>query len=410
MTRDLRDSRRRLPFQSSRCFPAPIARRRFPRKSRARNSNAIGNSHAPATIICTGTYWRNAWKYQARTYRHFGWDNGTLLANTLAICAASALPAEIVLGFVDTEINSLLDLDTRREVSLCLVPIGHESGISLTPAATVSALNLETIALSKSEVEYPAMLEMHSASSLESPQEVQQWRDKNRAARNRASNPCRMNRNSSISVAKSRTTIRYNRTSNPSPRFHPHLRQKRLDHFRATLHHLESSTRGLPADFAQPPGAQLNDLYLIVHSVEGLKPGAYFYNRGRNYSPAVENRRSPRRSLLSGFAAGTSRIRLRGYFLSREFKSNPRTLWQSRLPRCPTRSWRHRRQNVSRLLRATPRRHRSHFFRRRRNEFLLAPRRKQKRHLPNGHWQTQKTPFKVDRNMEMSAGAASFGF
>ncbi|MGA8214993.1 MAG: SagB family peptide dehydrogenase, partial [Candidatus Sulfotelmatobacter sp.] len=41
-------------------------------------------AHAPATIICTGTYWRNAWKYQARTYRHFGWDNGTLLANMLS--------------------------------------------------------------------------------------------------------------------------------------------------------------------------------------------------------------------------------------------------------------------------------------------------------------------------------------
>src|ERR1700683_1628088 len=28
--------------------------------------------HAPATIVCTGTYWRNAWEYQARTYRPFG--------------------------------------------------------------------------------------------------------------------------------------------------------------------------------------------------------------------------------------------------------------------------------------------------------------------------------------------------
>src|SRR5437660_778438 len=26
--------------------------------------------HAPATVVCTSTYWRNAWKYQARTYRH----------------------------------------------------------------------------------------------------------------------------------------------------------------------------------------------------------------------------------------------------------------------------------------------------------------------------------------------------
>src|SRR5206468_12397761 len=45
-------------------------------------------AHVPATILCTGTYWRNAWKYQARTYRHFGWDNGTLLANLLAVSAA----------------------------------------------------------------------------------------------------------------------------------------------------------------------------------------------------------------------------------------------------------------------------------------------------------------------------------
>src|SRR5262249_37322525 len=44
--------------------------------------------HAPVTIVCTGTYWRNAWKYRARTYRHFGWDNGTILANMLAMAAA----------------------------------------------------------------------------------------------------------------------------------------------------------------------------------------------------------------------------------------------------------------------------------------------------------------------------------
>src|SRR6202011_3860572 len=84
-------------------------------------------AHAPVTIVCACTYWRNAWKYQARTYRHFGWDNGTLLANMLAISAASGLPAEVVLGFVDAEVNRLLDLDTRREVTLSLVPIGRTS-------------------------------------------------------------------------------------------------------------------------------------------------------------------------------------------------------------------------------------------------------------------------------------------
>src|SRR3984893_2081819 len=116
-------------------------------------------ARAPATIVCTGTYWRNAWKYQARTYRHFGWDHGTLLANMLAISAASGLPAQIVLGFVDFEVNRLLDLDTRREVSWCLVPIGRTSEGTPPAPGEVAALGLETIALSKREVEYPAMLE-----------------------------------------------------------------------------------------------------------------------------------------------------------------------------------------------------------------------------------------------------------
>src|SRR5256714_4738992 len=111
-------------------------------------------AHAPATIICTGTYWRNAWKYQARTYRHFGWDNGTLLANMLAVSAASGLPSEIVLGFVDDEVNRLLDLDTRGEVSLCLVPIGRMLESSLPPPREVPALGLETIPLSPHAVEY----------------------------------------------------------------------------------------------------------------------------------------------------------------------------------------------------------------------------------------------------------------
>src|SRR5271157_5403826 len=137
-------------------------------------------THALATIICTGTYWRNAWKYQARTYRHFGWDSGTLLANMLAVSAASGLPAEIVLGFVDAEVNRLLDLDTRREVSLGLVPIGRTAESSLPAPREVPTLGLETVQLSQHEVEYPAMLEMHDASSLAFAEEVAQWRGKRR--------------------------------------------------------------------------------------------------------------------------------------------------------------------------------------------------------------------------------------
>ena len=44
---------------------------------------------------------------------------------------------------------------------------------------------------------------------------------------------------------------------------------------------LDRAARGVPADFLDPAGSQLNHLYLIVHAVEGLEPGAYVFHRGR---------------------------------------------------------------------------------------------------------------------------------
>jgi SagB-type dehydrogenase family enzyme len=235
--------------------------------------------HGPATIICTGTYWRNAWKYQARTYRHFGWDNGTLLANMLAVSAASGLPAEIVLGFVDGEVNLLLDLDTRREVSMCLVPIGRTSESSRPALREAPALGLETIPLSEREVEYPAMLEMHDASSLESEEEVAQWRGKQRVFPSSApaSEAVRLQRLPEEEQPKD--TIEQVILRRGSTRAFDKTASITLD-LLSTI--FDCATRGLPADFLEAPGTQLNDLYLIVHAVQGLQPGAYFFRHEQN--------------------------------------------------------------------------------------------------------------------------------
>ena len=236
-------------------------------------------AHAPTIIICTGTYWRNAWKYRARTYRHFGWDNGTLLANMLAVSAASGLPAKIVLGFVDVEVNRLLDLDTRREVSLCLVPIGRTSESSLPAPGDAPVLGLETIPLSQQEVEYPAMLQMHDTSSLEAEEEVRRWRvtpsvDGSSAT---AGEEVRLQLLSEDEQPKD--TIEQVILRRGSTRKFDQTASITLPQLSTIL---DRATRGLPADFLEPPGAQLNDLYLIVHSVQGLKSGAYFLQRDRN--------------------------------------------------------------------------------------------------------------------------------
>jgi SagB-type dehydrogenase family enzyme len=255
-----------------------------------RKGNFLGNlaqatamepavAEAPATIICTGTYWRNAWKYQARTYRHFGWDNGTLLANMLAVSAASRLPAKIVLGFVDAEVNRLLDLDTRREVSLCLVPIGRTSERSLPAPSEVPALGLETIPLSQHEVEYPAMLEMHDASSLASAEEVAEWRGKplifpSSALAGEAVFVPLLPEEEQPKDTTEEVILRRGSTRTFDKAASITLAQL------STI--LDCATRGLPADFLEPRGTQLNDLYLIAHAVQGLKRGAYFFGREQN--------------------------------------------------------------------------------------------------------------------------------
>jgi SagB-type dehydrogenase family enzyme len=236
-------------------------------------------AHAPATIICTGTYWRNAWKYQARTYRHFGWDNGTLLANMLAVSGASGLTSEIVLGFVDAEVNCLLDLDTRREVSLCLVPIGRTLESSLPPQREVQALGLETVPLSGHEVEYPAMLEMHAASSLESAEEVSQWRAKPQVLQSAALVGEAVRLRPLRDEEQPKDTIEQVILHRGSTRTFDKAASITLAQLSTILEH---ATRGLRAGFLQTPGSQLNHLYLIVHSVQDLKPGAYFFAREQN--------------------------------------------------------------------------------------------------------------------------------
>jgi SagB-type dehydrogenase family enzyme len=230
-------------------------------------------THAPITILCTGIYWRNSWKYQARTYRHFGWDSGTLLANMLAVCTASGLSAEVVLGFVDAEVNRLLGLDTSQEVSLCMVPVGRTSQKPPEVEAPIPSLHVETVPLSEHEVIYPSMLEMHEASSLESESEVAHWHAIQTLPAAQVSGgetyPL-------LTEQESNDTIEQVILRRGSTRTFDKAASLTLAQLSTIL---IRATQGLPSDFLKPFGAQLNDLYLIVHSVEGLKTGAYFFHR-----------------------------------------------------------------------------------------------------------------------------------
>ena len=233
-------------------------------------------ARAPATIICTGTYWRNAWKYQARAYRHFGWDNGTILANMLAIAASLRLPAQVTCGFVDRQINQLLDLDTEREVAFSMIPLGSSSDPPPPPPEDVRRLNLETVPVSESETHYPEMSLMHEASSLQNVDEVVAWREGMPIARTSPS-PNQVISLSplpddEISNEGIESVILRRGSTRQFARVPLTLEQL------STM--LDRSMRGIPADFLDPLGSQLNSVYLIVNAVDGIEPGSYVYHRG----------------------------------------------------------------------------------------------------------------------------------
>jgi len=231
-------------------------------------------AHAPLIVICTGIYWRNAWKYRSRTYRHFGWDNGTNLTNLLAISTSLGLPAKLVEGFIDQRVNALLDVDTLKEVAFSIAALGYTTSPPPT-APAFGPLNLPLVAYSKEEVDYPAMRQMHEASNLTSPEEVGAWRERKLVMPPPAAKGELIDLLPLADSALPPDTIEQVIQRRGSTR--KFARESISFAQLSTI--LDRATRGINADVLDPFGRQLNDLYLIVHNVESLPPGAYLFHR-----------------------------------------------------------------------------------------------------------------------------------
>lgn len=230
---------------------------------------------APAVIVCTSTYWRNAWKYQARAYRHAFWDSGTILANSLAAAAAQELPARVVLGFVDGAVNDLLGVDPDREASLALIPLGRGTAPVGEAAPAVEPLRFETEPLSRFEVDYPAIPAMHTASSLLSEEEAAGWRGAGPSGDPQAP----IHRTIPLKPLEADELPHDLLTEVILRRGSTRTFAHRPISFAQLSTILDRASRGLPTDFLEPFGATLNTLYLIVHAVGDLAPGAYVYHR-----------------------------------------------------------------------------------------------------------------------------------
>jgi SagB-type dehydrogenase family enzyme len=223
----------------------------------------------PATLILSGLYWRNTWKYQARGYRHLFWDSGSMLAHVLACATALGLPARAVTGFVDAQVNALLGLDPAREGALLLVPLGRETRPAPPPPVR-SPLDVAVVPLSPAEVGYPLLVDAYADSSLDSEAEVLDWRERAAAAPAAPPVPGALRPLPPPRPAAGRPLGETVQARGSTREFSGEAIG--AEALSSALWH---ATRGLAADVA----TGLVDLYVNAHAVEGLAPGAYAYHR-----------------------------------------------------------------------------------------------------------------------------------
>jgi SagB-type dehydrogenase family enzyme len=227
-------------------------------------------SHAPVVMAITSTFWRNAWRYKARAYRHAFWDAGTSLANFLGVCASLYLAAKVVLGFADAEVNALLGVDGDREATLALCAVGRTDQAP-PPVREVPRVDHATQPLSAAEVSFADIPRMLAASGLRNGAEAAAWR----------ANPLRRSpvvEAGLISLAPHDSTQMTVEQVILARRSTRHYDTQRLVPFEAFSTVLDRSARGFAADGLAADAPPLHDNYLIVNGVEGIEPGVYLHH------------------------------------------------------------------------------------------------------------------------------------
>jgi len=257
------------------------------------DAGSHGSLSAPFTLVFTSLAWRNAWKYEARSYRHWFWDSGVIVANLLATSNSAGLSTNIVLGFVDSEVDRLLGLEANKEASVALATVRTDDGEkALRILPPIPEIAPEISPISKETVDYPIIWETNEASKLMSKSETESW-------------------TKSLSISK-RTLPTNTRVSplrvsqgEPSPDLDEVILLRgstrkfarepiSFDHLSAII---QASATSIPLDYL-PDNEMMTDFYFIANDVQGLAPGSYFYNPEKNL---VEQLNTLKNRSMSGY-------------------------------------------------------------------------------------------------------------
>lgn len=253
-------------------------------------STAEATASSPATIVFTSMARRNAWKYEARSYRHWFWDAGVIAANLLATCSAEGLDSRPLMGFVDKEVDQILGLEKDQEATVALAAIGQGPSKREDDLPAMTQLDIAMEPSPSSQQDYPIIWETNRSSELVNSTEIDLWRNGLTSSTDRTSNGPKFPLSSSIQKTPSLAEVILRRGS--TRRF----AQKPIS-FEALSTIIETSTTPVPLDFL-PLNDSLIDFYLIANDVQGLPSGAYYFDPG---TKSLEQLKEGKLRYVSGY-------------------------------------------------------------------------------------------------------------
>ena len=256
------------------------------------------------TIILTSYAWRNAWKYQDRSYRHWFWDSGVIAANLIAIISSmeNNTSAKIHLGFIDDKVNQLLALEKDKEATVAIISLNVKPSSSnsnrkanSTTIEKLVGINLpRTIPLSKKEQKFPLIWKTHDRSKLFTIEEVKEWTKV--GVTQIINNPISSNK---TIIKRQYLTNEYQQQQQQSniPSIGETILKRgstrKFSRTCITFSNLSSilynSTREISMDYKKDKES-LIDIYLILNDVKGIDSGGYFYNRLDNSLDLIKDK------------------------------------------------------------------------------------------------------------------------
>lgn len=227
-------------------------------------------------VVFTACGWRNAWKYRERSYRHWFWDGGAMVANFLAVACSFGLEAVVHVGFDDEVVNQLVGADGDEEAAFAVITVdgNAEAAGSEAPERVTGPVEAVPAAQKGRPVKYSLISQTHTSTILRSKDDVVAWKKSSTML------------HGSSGVGNEGLPVQLPRPGATGKRLWEVILERgstrkfarksiEANQLSAILRY---SFGPLRTDFLPHPSDTLIHPYLIVNAVEGIPGGCYRYN------------------------------------------------------------------------------------------------------------------------------------